>query len=1506
MRSTKIDFLTCETVDPVEGRIRDIASVEPFGYVFDSITLTPLEGVIVSLHNIDGSEVKDVYGSTISPETSNASGLYQFSNVNPGEGYYIQVIPPQNYRFPSNKQARLMAFQYVVKEASYGRNGFYAQTDTGIFSLGMQPDSLALDIPLDPIIIDANISLIKTSTKTLVFLGQSLSYSLTIHNQSGHILTETRVLDVLPDGFDYIPNTLHRSDLNSIGEPLFETTEIIPEISQPPNFIITIGHMGIDEILVLTYDVQVSATVSEGSQVNTASVQGKLNGATQIVSNIATASVDVAKALYIEKSCTDAIVTIDQPVTYKIYVKNTSGVDLTNAHIWDWLPQGFLYVSGSSHINTANMTDPELQINTDNDIQEMIFTLGDFSKNAEITVTYDLKPGLRALESNRINTARLVADLPDGAMVSSDLADAFVHLQTGPLILEKTTSVKTAPPGEWVPYKIHIKNNTGYALSDVTVFDRLPYGFVYETGSARLADQSRLPVQVNGENLRLLISTLAVDQEISLTYLLRLTPGAMDSDGINAAYVSGINEHNEIKQSTVSRAQVNVQVEGIFSDRGIIFGKIFVDSDENRLQNDDEWPVGGVKLYLEDGTWVITDENGQFSIYGISPGVHVLKIDPLTLPSNVQLMVTDIHQAGDPGSRFVDISPGEFHRADFMLSCPCDHRQTVWSEIKARNEDIRGEWMLEKALEFNGVQTSIQTRTPSDETGDISSGLVYPLSTDKRWRKTAPSDSKGISESNNIPVSTEERIKKYAQDVTREMAHKGAFLFPESDISRDGKFVAVVRAGISPELTVNDHPIPKDRLGEQAFNQQENAQVLAWYGIKLHPGKNRVAVVTQDDFGNHRTLVEKEFYAPGAPENLRIILTSDTLAADGGRSTLPVEIRLEDINQKPAAGIHFITVESDDGFFMEVDIQPNEPGHQVRMENGRVILHLRSAERTGKVTLKAHLDQTLSHQVDIEMITPKRPMLAVGLVDVSLHMNQLSSKAFEPVDPMDEFDEAFYSKNRVALFLKGKIKGDILLTLAYDSQKNDDTTLFRDIDPNAYYPIYGDASVKGFDAQSKSSLYVKLEKGKHQMMWGDYVTDSQQSEHIRLGRFHRTFTGASARYETPRNELTVFAARPYHDHFIEEIPANGTATFYQLQKDRLPIQENSETIEIITRDSDNSGLIIKTRQLKRFDDYLIDAFSGYITFHEAIASRDDNGNRVYLRIGYASDSQTQDYNVAGVRLSQHLSDGLTWGGSLSMDDRPDEGTQLAAGFVAVEPFENHEIVTEFAAQTHENGSPQGQASRIYYTGRWHNNLSTTVSFAQADSGFTNPDASIAAGRQEVKGEVIYTPFSGTEIKTTILESKGIDANDERISASLDVQHQYATLKTSVGFRHTEQTNTADNDTVNSLRLQLENSFSFCGRPGKLYGEIEQDIENSDRKSLKVGGEYFIRNKTKVYAEHELINSLDGISGLSSQVEQSHTKFGVSSQLMGATETYAEHRIRGGMDGREMESVTGLR
>ena len=64
------------------------------------------------------------------------------------------------------------------------------------------------------------------------------------------------------------------------------------------------------------------------------------------------------------------------------------------------------------------------------------------------------------------------------------------------------------------------------------------------------------------------------------------------------------------------------------------------------------------------------------------------------------------------------------------------------------------------------------------------------------------------------------------------------------------------------------------------------------------------------------------------------------------------------------------------------------------------------------------------------------------------------------------------------MFLKGKVRGDYLLTLGYDSDKDTQTRLFRDIQPDQFYPVYGDSAVRGFDAQSTSRLYVRIDKGR--------------------------------------------------------------------------------------------------------------------------------------------------------------------------------------------------------------------------------------------------------------------------------------------------------------------------------------------------------------------------------------------------------------------------------------------
>ena len=145
--------------------------------------------------------------------------------------------------------------------------------------------------------------------------------------------------------------------------------------------------------------------------------------------------------------------------------------------------------------------------------------------------------------------------------------------------------------------------------------------------------------------------------------------------------------------SNTATAKVIVQG-GVFSDKAYIVGKIYADCNANGLQDEKEVGVPGVRLFLEDGTSVISDSEGKYSLYGITARTHVLKVDRSTLPAGAKLKA--LGNRGMKGdNRFVDLKNGELHRADFALEVMQVHfargdRYVVGSERDVARLPARG------------------------------------------------------------------------------------------------------------------------------------------------------------------------------------------------------------------------------------------------------------------------------------------------------------------------------------------------------------------------------------------------------------------------------------------------------------------------------------------------------------------------------------------------------------------------------------------------------------------------------------------------------------------------------------------------------------------------------------------------------------------------------------------------------------------------------------------------
>ena len=113
-------------------------------------------------------------------------------------------------------------------------------------------------------------------------------------------------------------------------------------------------------------------------------------------------------------------------------------------------------------------------------------------------------------------------------------------------------------------------------------------------------------------------------------------------------------------------AQYKVKVTGgVFTNDACVAGKVFVDCNNNHIQDAEELGIPGVRMYMEDGTYFISDVEGKYSYCGISPKTHVLKVDNLTMPRGSRMTITSNRNTGDANSLFLDTKNGELIRADF-------------------------------------------------------------------------------------------------------------------------------------------------------------------------------------------------------------------------------------------------------------------------------------------------------------------------------------------------------------------------------------------------------------------------------------------------------------------------------------------------------------------------------------------------------------------------------------------------------------------------------------------------------------------------------------------------------------------------------------------------------------------------------------------------------------------------------------------------------------------------
>ena len=572
----------------------------------------------------------------------------------------------------------------------------------------------------------------------------------------------------------------------------------------------------------------------------------------------------------------------------------------------------------------------------------------------------------------------------------------------------------------------------------------------------------------------------------------------------------------------------------------------------------------------------------------------------------------------------------------------------------------------------------------------------------------------------------------------------------------------------------------------------------------------------------------------------------DGVPADG-QSPVHVVVHLYDADGNPMRGESFATLENSGGRIKLADGRTDElgpgrldadkvtPGVQLPIRDGKAEFDLLAPHDPQDVLLRVTAGGQSAEGV-IGFVPEMREMIATGLLEGVINFRRKGNGLINGTQQGDGFEREIrrWEKQfnngkangaaRAAFFVKGQIKGEYLLTAAYDSDKEVRARLLRDIQPEEFYPVYGDASLRGFDARSAERLYVRVDKDRSYLLYGDFQTGDNlatqtgvdfgsQAAQRTLGTYNRTATGLGWHFENERVRGNVFAIEDSLRQVIEELPTAGSGP-YGLRNNA--VLEGSERVEVIVRDRNQPSRIVSVRPLARLVDYSFEPFSGRILLNSFLPSFDSDLNPLSLRITYELDQGTEKFLVVGADAQLRVGKNGEIGGSYVEDRNPFAEFEMGSANIGYRLGANTWMVAEVARTQSEvntnsinqygtpalqglSGLVEGDAWRVEM-GHGGKDLDFKLFAGQSDPEFNNSASPLYGGRGEYSLTTRYRLTPRVELYAEALRSE--DRNPDggernaasagtrvKVNEKLTLDFGYRAIRETVGAYYTWATNT---------------------------------------------------------------------------------------------------------------------
>ncbi|MDH5691970.1 MAG: OmpA family protein [Gammaproteobacteria bacterium] len=596
-------------------------------------------------------------------------------------------------------------------------------------------------------------------------------------------------------------------------------------------------------------------------------------------------------------------------------------------------------------------------------------------------------------------------------------------------------------------------------------------------------------------------------------------------------------------------------------------------------------------------------------------------------------------------------------------------------------------------------------------------------------------------------------------------------------------------------------------------------------------------------------------------------------------------------------------------------------------------LHLQAGENN--LTVIARDSRDRETKIERSYNVSDSHLFFVALVDGEY--GQLEGEGYIDAAGMNNSSE-FYDEGRVAYYLKGRILGKYLITSAFDTGLNSFDKLFEDLDdeqldrfytnldPDKYYPIYGDSSSIHYDTEGQGKFYLALTSDELEVLVGNYNISFRDTE---LANYQRKLHGAHVKYRSvsttkfgePNTLIELFASQVRQAHIQNRLKATGGSLYYLSHQD---IVEGSEDITVVVLDQKTGLPIRRTTQTEGID-YSIKYQEGRILFNRPIQSIEASseiidegtlgGNPVYIEVGYEYNVEAFDKSMSGGRIQKSISDHVLLGAT-SVHDQNESGEYELNGVDAeIRLHEKTRIIGEVAQSkgnagsiyTSEDGGlsytqigtleeTQGQAIKLATQidiGDLYNKpgqIEIKAYTRKIEEGFVANGSHLVPNSENNGGTLLIRPTEKDTITTQYDKSTFINADASAINENTSVQWQHKSGDwtftnevdsdtTQIGEQLTEQTNAAS-----SVHTKWNDVLST-------RVEHQQTLDGVENHQTTIGSTINVTDNVSLTA-----TGMEGSLGRSAQA-------GMRAQ-MGKSSVYVNEQFQEDSVGRGTKSTVG--